>query len=298
MKNLKSIKTALLFLGIVLIASSCKKEENENGNEFVAKPKAFTVASEKQVYFAKGNLQFQASTSTWRFAPKQWEIIGYDNTNVSETYDGWIDLFCWGTSGNNHGAVCYQPWSVSSNNQDYYAYGVDSLNLYDRTGAADWGYNTISNAENPSTKWRTLTTDEWKYVFYYRETESGIRYAKAVVNEVNGMILLPDDWNAANYNLTNHNLYNEPFTSNEITKEDWENVFETNGAVFLPMAGYRYSSGYGEYTYNVYSSKYGLYWSSSKGKIVLFNNDMFYANYSYYITPSRASSVRLASNAE
>lgn len=78
-----------------------------------------------QVYFSKGNLQYQASTSTWRFAENQWDYVGTqnppwgdaggtvsgsDNANISETYSGWIDLFVWGTSGYNHGAVCYQPW--------------------------------------------------------------------------------------------------------------------------------------------------------------------------------------------
>ncbi|MBO4585019.1 MAG: hypothetical protein J5675_00245, partial [Bacteroidales bacterium] len=30
------------------------------------------------VYFSKGNLQYQASTKTWRFAENQWDYVGGD----------------------------------------------------------------------------------------------------------------------------------------------------------------------------------------------------------------------------
>ena len=36
--------------------------------------------------------------------------------------------------------------------------------------------------------------NEWKYVFTSRGTTSGIRYAKAIVNDCNVIILLPNDW--------------------------------------------------------------------------------------------------------
>ena len=32
-----------------------------------------------QVYFSKGNLQYQASTRTWRFAELQWDYVGNDS---------------------------------------------------------------------------------------------------------------------------------------------------------------------------------------------------------------------------
>lgn len=31
----------------------------------------FSVSADKQVYFSKGDLQYQASTDTWRFAENQ-----------------------------------------------------------------------------------------------------------------------------------------------------------------------------------------------------------------------------------
>lgn len=99
----------------------------------------FSVGASKKVFFSQGNLQYQASTNTFRFAPLQTESIGEDNSNISSTYSGWIDLFGWGTSGYNHGATSYQPWSSSTNNSYYYAYGNSCYNLYDQNGKADWG---------------------------------------------------------------------------------------------------------------------------------------------------------------
>jgi len=217
----------------------------------------FSVSATQQVYFSQGNLQYKASTRTWRFATNQYDYIGDANSNISSSYSGWIDLFGWGTSGYNHGAVCYQPWSTSQNNSDYYAYGSYTYNLNDQTGKADWGYNAISNGGNTTDTWRTLTSDEWVYVFNTRSTSSGIRYAKAQAAGVNGVILLPDDWSASYYRLNNTNNTGAAFTSNSISASDWTNRIEANGAVFLPAAGYRSGAD----VYNVGSN--GGYWSAS-----------------------------------
>ena len=68
----------------------------------------FSVSADKQVYFSQGNLQYQASTNTWRFAERQIDYVGLnsngnvyeggvqcDNALMSSTYSGWIDLFGW-----------------------------------------------------------------------------------------------------------------------------------------------------------------------------------------------------------
>ena len=231
----------------------------------------FSVSASQQVYFSQGNLQYHASTDTWRFAENQWDYVGSqnpeggnpggtvtgsDNSNISSTYSGWIDLFGWGTSGYNHGANCYQPWSASRTHSNYYAYGSYTYNLYDQTGQADWGYNPISNGGNQSNQWRTLTQPEWAYVFNTRTTTSGIRYAKANVNNVNGVILLPDDWNTSTYSLNSTNTYKASFSSNTLTASQWSTL-EQAGAVFLPAAGYRYGTS----VYAVGSD--GCYWSAS-----------------------------------
>ena len=220
----------------------------------------FTInASGDQVYFSQGNLQYIGSASTpyWKFADNQWDYLG-DNGQFSEEHGVDRDLFCWATSGFNHGAVCYQPWSTNVDANNYYAYGSLSFNLYDQTGQADWGYNDISNGGNAINQWRTLTKDEWIYVFTVRSTVSGVRYAKAKVNDVKGVILLPDNWSTNYYSLVNTNNGNASFNSNTITESIWLNSFESHGAVFLPAAGYRNGVNGGPGPYSA-----GFYWSSS-----------------------------------
>ena len=210
-----------------------------------------------KVFFSQGNLQYQASTWTWRFAENQYDYVGSANSNISSSYSGWIDLFGWGTSGYNHGANCYQPWSTSTTNGDYYAYGNNTYNLFDQTGQADWGWNAIYNGGNQENLgWRTLTHDEWAYLFNTRSTPSGIRYAKAQVNNVNGVILLPEDWDTSVFYLSNTNNNNASFSSNVLSISQW-GVLEQFGAVFLPAAGYRNGSSVR------YDNSRGFYWSST-----------------------------------
>jgi len=237
-----------------------------------------------QVYFSQGNLQYQASTNTWRFAEHQWDYVGgvdelgqihdgmviengvpCNNSVISANYDGWIDLFEWGTSGYNHGAVCYQPWAHGSSLYDYYAYGDSTNNLNDQTGEADWGYNAISNGGNLENMWRTLTGDEWTYVLFTRSTTFGIRFAKAQINGINGLILLPDDWNSGTYNLSSPNTHDAYYDSNIISMSDWTTKFEANGAIFLLAAYSRnhnvlVNSGIG----SLYGGISGNYWTATR----------------------------------
>jgi hypothetical protein len=262
-----------------------------------------------QVYFSQGNLQYQASSCTWRFAENQWDYVGTqnpypgfeaggtvcgsDNFNISQTYSGWIDLFGWGTSGYNHGAIAYQPWNTSKSYSDYYAYGNWQNNLYDQNGQADWGYNAISNGGNVENNgWRTLTLEEWYFVFNGRNTVSGIRWVRGSVNGVGGTILLPDNWTASIYTLNDTNGGN--FASNTITSSDWINILEANGAVFLPSAGHR--SG----TSIFHAGTAGYYWQSRGGDssygmlyVVLGDVHNTYSDGRYY-----GRSVRLVRNAE
>ena len=206
-----------------------KKEEEEREAKRV-----FSVNSNNVVIFSKGNLQYQASTNTWRFAENQWDYIGDANINISSTYSNWIDLFGWGT-GN-----C--PTKSSTVTEDY-------------TSFYDWGNNDISNASDKN--WRTLTADEWYYIFYSRETSSGIRYAKATVNGVCGVILLPDKWDNSIFNLSNVNNTEESYSDNIINKSVWIEKFDSSGAVFLPAAGVRV----GTMMYHV--GYEGKYWSTT-----------------------------------
>lgn len=229
-----------------------------------------------KVYFSQGNLQYQASTNTWRFAENQWDYVGNnilgtvyengvkcDNSLISSTYNGWIDLFGWGTSGWSNGNLYYQPFDYQFGNQVIaYGYGpTDGSEFYNLTNTyadADWGvYNSVVNGGNTPNIWRTLIFDEWYCLLFSRTTLSGNRFAKASINGTNGVVLFPDDWSTSTYTFNSPNSPDVPYYTNEITTEEWITI-ETNGAVFLPAAGFRhittYSGGTGNY--------YGRYWTS------------------------------------
>lgn len=211
-----------------------------------ALPGLFSVSESKQVLFSKGNLQYQATTGTWRFAERQHDIIGKENEKISETYSGWIDLFGWATSGYDHGAVNYQPWSGNKDTQSnalHWAYGDVAYDLFDQTGKADWGYNAISNGGNQENQWRTPRLEEWSYLLFVRNTASGIRFAKGQVDGVYGLIVLPDHWKVTTYQLNSVNMVESFCNSNVVSLSDWRQFMEPAGAVFLPAAGARTING-------------------------------------------------------
>ena len=256
-----------------------------------------------QVYFSQGNLQYIGSAATpyWKFADNQWDCLGTTTGQNSNAQNVDRDLFGWGTSGWNYGNIYYQPYDVESNYDPNTGYGygpADGLNFnYNLIGDyanSDWGiYNAISNGGNIPGLWRTLSKHEWNYVFNTRSTLSGVRYAKAQVNGVNGVILLPDNWNTSVYSLNYVNASAAPYTGNMILVEDWT-IIETEGATFLPAAGRR------EGTSVRYVGNFGHYWSVSS----YFNRDAYGVDFTngelYIMTYYRylGLSVRLVHDVE
>ena len=200
----------------------------------------FTVnSSGKQVCFSQGNLQYIGSADSpyWKFAENQWDYLGTKTSQNSTDSNVDRDLFGWATSGYNHGATSYQPYSTNTAYSNYYAYGNASYNLYDQTGKADWGYNAISNGGNTENSgWRTLTGAEWFYLF-----DNHIK-GWATVNGVGGYVIRPDGVSTA--------------VSSSYTDSEWATE-EAAGSIFLPAAGDRD----GNTVANV--GIYGHYWSSS-----------------------------------
>ena len=76
------------------------------------------------------------------------------------------------------------------------------------------------------------------------------------MNNVNGVILLPDDWSSDTYSLSNTNSTGASYSSNTISATQWS-ALEQAGAVFLPAAGYRSGT-----SVDVVGSR-GFYWSAS-----------------------------------
>lgn len=186
----------------------------------------FSISATQQVRFSQGNLQYQASNTLWRFAEHQYDYIGSANSNIGDSYSGWIDLFVWG-SGNN-------PTELTHGSIDF----------------VDWGLNAISNGGNSPNAWRTLTRNEWDYLFNSRNNNTNLstsnaRYAKGNVNNVYGVILFPDGYihpNDINEPIAiNNNWSNSGWANNSYTASQWAEM-EANGAVFLPTAGSRVST--------------------------------------------------------
>lgn len=227
--------------------------DNQQGNVTIengAIQAAFSVSNDRQVYFSQGNLQYQASTNTWRFAEKQFDIVGKDNENISETYAGWIDLFGWGTSGYNGD----NPYMTST---DFVAYSNRCSNDIAGTNY-DWGvYNKISNGGNQAGMWRTLTNAEWLYLISSRDQASYL-IGLGRVNNVGGLILLPDGWktpSSVRFKTDPGRYYgNYGYSSNVYSLDEWD-IMQSHGAVFLPAAGYRDGTEVQSFD--------GRYWSST-----------------------------------
>ena len=188
-------------------------------------PGKFTInADGDQVQFARGNLQAigtgDPSSWTWRFAENQWDYAGKENNrnNIllkpnSAGFPGAVyDLFGWSTDQTYYGL------NLSTSNSDYSGEFVD------------WG-NLMGDG------WRTLTYDEWEYIWNRRENARALRgiatFSDGLSNYTNGYIFLPDDADVKDLR----------FAPNSTSWSD--NSLDSNskamkaGAVFLPATGIR-----------------------------------------------------------
>ena len=153
---------ALAFLSVSAFAQTCVETDvNLTGTASITFTRyehknltgLFSVAAGKQVLFSQGNLQYQASTNTWRFAENQWDALQRDGGNETssnrETQSKWIDMFGWGTSGWDSGATEYQPWTRSLTNTDYATQSTGGVVKVLNSGGGvqiDQGYLLIQNA--------------------------------------------------------------------------------------------------------------------------------------------------------
>lgn len=209
--------------GLVMVFG---KEGTISTSPYIHVPGFSVNGSGPQVSFSPGNLQatYDGSSWTWHFAAHQWDYIGNapGNTTVraEDPYisgTGTVDLFGWST-GNSYFGI----------NNRY----IDDDEPY-MGNFVDWGNQVISG--DPANTWRTLSLDEWNYLLYSR-TGASQKYATATVNNVHGLVLLPDYWTLpagcsfiAGISSWGRNVYNAT---------QWASM-EAHGAVFLPAAGIR-----------------------------------------------------------
>ena len=231
----------------------------------------FSINSNKKVIFSSGNLQYHPKNDSWRFANSQLEYIGEANSKMTTTYNGWIDLFSWGTGDI---PLCLYIPDCRGN----YTF-------------IDWGTNIIGNYA--ANTWRTLTYNEWYYILNTRTNASSL-FGIAQVDGVNGLILLPDNWKCPNniiFQSGFHILNGESYYADyqKFSTVEW-NTIESTGAVFLPAAGRR---GFGIKLDDINVSgvqRNGRYWSSSYYEYLAFGSDNVLL---YEWDPNDGASVRL-----
>lgn len=253
-------------------------------------PGIFSVSQYKQVYFSRGNAQFNDARGYSTFAEHQWDHVGDEaqgtvyidgvkcnNNKCDRLYNGWIDLYEWGSGGN-----------PTQNSAKY---------RYDFFGYKDWGRLSYQNGGYPEHDlWRTLSSDEWYYLFQQRKNAAKLR-GQATVNNIHGYILLPDAWQQPEGLRFTPQPKN--WTSNTYSSEQWQRM-EAAGAVFLPAAGVRN----GKQIQGI--GVIGAYWTSTmhnqkaendiEAQLVYFTADE--ANANMFDTWSRGMSVRLVQDTD
>ena len=280
------MKKIFTLCAVVLSTISMMATEGALGGKFTVN------ADGKQVYFSKGNLQatYNGSAWTWTFAEHQYEYIGNASANTSINGNGTVSA---------NGTMDLFGWSTAST-----IYGIrNSTNGSDYAGAfVDWGINAISNGGNEANLWRTLTKNEWYYIFYTRANAATL-FGLGSVNGVNGTIILPDNWilpegatfeasiahgleNKGDYYLNDNR---DNFSHNTYTAEQWATM-EANGAVFLPAAGHRYGTNVNDV------GSEGNYWSATLNgafgaHILYFSSEYF--DPQDYCNRESSNSVRL-----
>lgn len=234
----------------------------------------FSVAADKQIEFAPGNLQFHTGDSTWRFASQQYNYVGKQNIELGNPeFKGWIDMFGWSSTSTYFGV------NPSNDNNTY-------------TGDfVDWG--TLFEGED----WYTLSKDEWNYLLNTRTNAANLQQI-AMVDTTLGILLFPDNWvmpegctpkdMTHQYEEEEYQDYNYDYKL--YTLEQWQTI-EAAGAIFLPAAGRR-TGGYGNminydqqtetrhdylvnggfYRWFDNDNHYCYYWSSSINE----NNNAYY----------------------
>ena len=197
----------------------------------------FSVAADKQVYIASGNLQAYLTPGgearDWRIAPHQYDIVGASSYDLG-SYEGWFDLFSFSSEHNNFG--------IST-----------SINDDDHLGEARGWTDAYPVAQGRG--WRTITDAEGLYLFASRNNAEGLLSFATVVfgssnTEVKGLLFLPDNWTlpanctfngwnvGSTYDYSKNIYYAEDAPAGDGVHNKWEDM-QAAGAVFWPAAGMR-----------------------------------------------------------
>ena len=261
----------------------------------------FSVSANKKVYFSKGNLKADFTSGGyaqgWSFHDTQFGEVAGPTMNLDNPNDK--RYYVHEQSGSNTNNPAAPNGIIFINHQNYgdrFTWGyfssitlatteyVHSEEDLSKTAAVakDWGCVFTENSQEGG-NWRTLSANEWIYLFNGPSTVRGdkrflrVRIKKFYINPIDeswsedcwGVFVFPDNYQGSNLNGT------YTFNSNTVTQIDYSDANSNadvaqmlnDGAVFLPCVGYRYDDRYYDYVY--YSMGYnvgagiGYYWSST-----------------------------------
>lgn len=250
----------------------------------------FSVSANKKVYFSRGNLKASFSGNSyadgWSFHNTQFdEIDGPFEVNglgQIQPYHQQSDTDC-NNPVNENGLI----FSSGKSSGDRFTWGYfdkiklttsEYLNVNEnltKTAAVakDWGC-VFTESSPEGGNWRTLSADEWIYLFNGPSNVRGDkRFLRVYLRYYGeepayfGVFVFPDHYSGSD--LSGSYSFNS-VTGNpaviDYSNADVERMLNA-GAVFLPCVGYRYKERYYDYLcYDIsfdIGSGIGYYWSSS-----------------------------------
>lgn len=220
---------SIIFLTALAVGlmGSCKKDSSPKTSDLPdealpdgAFPEEFSVSADKKVLFSNGNLFWDGSA--FRFEVyRQWYSSGKASWVTAH-----ISHFYWSKDASVAYAETYSDAGVTAG--DVFFTNTD-------------GFKVV-NASEEYTGWRTLSADEWNYLFNIRTVNGGTGKDKSFSLGINyggmmGLVLYPDNYSG---NPISGNVDNLP-----------------EGVVFLASMGERNGSTISS------ARECGYYWSST-----------------------------------
>ena len=252
----------------------------------------FSVSANKKVYFSRGNLVASFSTNSfadgWSFHNTQFDEI---DGPLAVNGLGQIQSYHQQSNTNSNNPVNENGLIFSSGKSsgDRFTWGYfdqiklttsEYLNVNEnltKTAAVakDWGC-VFTESSPEGGNWRTLSADEWNYLFNGPSNVRGDkRFLRVKLNNCLvetgepyfGVFVFPDHYSGSD--LSGSYSFNS-VTGNPVII-DYSNADVVKmlnaGAVYLPCVGYRYKERYYDYLcYNINTyigGGIGYYWSSS-----------------------------------
>ena len=250
----------------------------------------FSVSANKKVYFSRGNLKASFSTNSfadgWSFHNTQFDEIDgpfavnglgqtqsyhqYSNTNSNNPVNENGLIFSSGKSSGDRFTWGYFD-EIKLTTSEY----LDVNENLTKTAAVakDWGC-VFTESSPEGGNWRTLSADEWIYLFNGPSNVRGDkRFLRVYLRYYGGdpgyfgVFVFPDHYSGSDLSgsYTFNSVTGNPAVI-DYSNADVEKMLNA-GAGFLPCVGYRYKERYYDYVcYNINTyigGGIGYYWSSS-----------------------------------